>query len=83
MQPEDIYAWEQAPVVSQPKYTLGPRSLVLLVDTGGCRQTTSVTARPTASGVPAIQPEGSVSSITARNPTGWIALRIKSSFVAG
>jgi len=39
MQPEDIYAWEQAPVVSQPKYTLGPRSLVLLVDTGGCRQT--------------------------------------------
>jgi glycogen operon protein len=33
-QPEDVYAWEQAPVVSQSRYTVGPRSLVFLVDTG-------------------------------------------------
>jgi isoamylase len=33
-QPEDIYAWAQAPVVSQSRYTLVPRSLVFLVDTG-------------------------------------------------
>ena len=32
-QPEDIYAWEQAPIVSQSRYTVGPRSMVFLVDT--------------------------------------------------
>ncbi|MBV8360980.1 MAG: glycogen debranching protein GlgX [Deltaproteobacteria bacterium] len=30
--PEDICAWEAAPVVSQPKYVVAPRSLVLLVE---------------------------------------------------
>jgi glycogen operon protein len=30
--PEDIYTWEEAPVVSQPKYVVAPRSLVLLVE---------------------------------------------------
>jgi isoamylase len=34
-QPEDIYLWEQAPIVCQSRYTVGPRSLVFLVDTGG------------------------------------------------
>jgi len=31
--PEDIYGWEQAPIVSQPRYTVGPRSQAFLVDT--------------------------------------------------
>jgi isoamylase len=30
--PEDIYDWEEAPIVSQPKYVVAPRSLVLLVE---------------------------------------------------
>ena len=34
-QPEDIYTWERAPVLSQSRYTVGPRSVVFLVDTGG------------------------------------------------
>jgi len=29
--PEDIYIWKEAPVVSQPKYVVAPRSLVVLV----------------------------------------------------
>ena len=33
-QPEDISPWEQAPVVSESRYTVGPRSVVFLVDTG-------------------------------------------------
>ena len=31
---EDIFAWEQAPVLSQSRYTVGPRSVVFLVDKG-------------------------------------------------
>jgi isoamylase len=34
MQPDDICAWQQAPFVPQPRYDVGPRSLVFLVDTG-------------------------------------------------
>ena len=30
--PEDICDWERAAVVSQPRYVVGPRSLVLLVE---------------------------------------------------
>jgi len=33
-QPEDISPWEQAPVVSESRYTVGQRSVVFLVDTG-------------------------------------------------
>ena len=33
-QPEDICAWEQAPIVSQSSHTVAPRSLVFLIDTG-------------------------------------------------
>ena len=34
VQPDDIFAWEEAPPVSQSRYGVGPRSLAFLIDTG-------------------------------------------------